>query len=193
VTPIAHRRAPLALIAGAAALLVLAAAPAFASGATIYMKDDKKGLRFVAPENVLIAGEELKVVNQTDPRKVGPHTFSLVTKGSLPKTSNARKFCFAKGRICRSIAQWHGVKGDGPVKVNPVDAGGKGWDTMGTTSTTGDSWFTGNKPGTSISLPIAAAPPAPTHEEIYFLCAIHPWMQGSVTVSSGASDAIPAG
>jgi hypothetical protein len=188
VTRIAHRRAPLAVLAAAAALLVLALTPAFASGATIYMKADKKGLRFVAPKTIE-AGEDLTVLNQSDPRKFGPHTFSLVSKGSLPKTPNARKLCFAKNHICRSIAEWHGVKGNGPVKVNPVDAGLPGWDTLGSTSREGDSWFTTNKPGTSIkeavTIDVSAGP-----TRIYFLCAIHPWMQGSSEI---VPPTVPAG
>lgn len=181
MTRLAHRRRSLALLAGTAALLMAAFAPAFASGATVFIKADKKGLRFVAPATVA-AGEELKVVNQTDPRKIGPHTFSLVTKGSLPKTPNARKLCFAKGHICRAIARWHGVKGNGPVKENPAEAGLPGWDTLGNLNRDGDSWFTGNKAGTSITQTVTADVTAgPTR--IYFLCAIHPWMQGSTEVT----------
>ncbi len=169
-----------ALAALAALVLVSAFAPAFAGAATVYMKADKKGLSFVAPKTVF-AGEELKVVNQSDPRKFGPHTFSLVTKGSLPKTPNARKQCFAKAHICRAIAAWHGVKGNGPVKVNPAEAGLEGWDTLGSPTKKGDSWFTGNKPGTSFEQVVSADVSAgPTR--LYFLCAIHPWMQGSTEV-----------
>jgi hypothetical protein len=162
----------------------LAFAPALASGAgelgpanTIYMKDGKGGLRFEAPKTI-VAGQELEVLNQTNPKQVGPHTFSLVTKGSLPKTPNARQNCFTPKHICMSIAHWHGVKGNGPVKVNPVDVGLEGWDTLGSTSKKGDSWFTGSKPNTSIVQKVSAA----AGTRIYFLCAIHPWMQGSVEV-----------
>lgn len=185
MTRFAHHRRSLALLAGAAALFILVLAPAFASAANVYIKADKKGLRFVAPASV-VQGEELTVVNQTDPRKIGPHTFSLVTKGSLPKTPNARKLCFAKGHICRAIARWHGVKGNGPVKENPAEAGLPGWDTLGNNNRKGDSWFTGNKPGSSFSQPVTFSPPVTagvTNTRIYFLCAIHPWMQGSTVVT----------
>jgi hypothetical protein len=183
VTRPVHRRraAKISLAAAAAALLVAALVPATSGAATVFMKADKKGLRFVAPKTVA-AGEELKVVNQSDPRKFGPHTFSLVTKGSLPKTPNARKLCFAKGHICRAIARWHGVKGNGPVKENPAEAGLPGWDTLGNNSRDGDSWFTGSKPGTSFAQTVTADVTAgPTR--IYFLCAIHPWMQGSTEIT----------
>lgn len=197
MTRLAHRRrtARISLI-GAAVLLLSAVASSVATGAgssgasasetlqpltaTIYMKADKKGIRFVAPKTIE-AGASLKVVNQSDPRKFGPHTFSLVTKGTLPKTPKARKLCFAKGHICRSIARWHGVKGNNPVKVNPAEAGLPGWDTSGNNSREGDSWFTGNKPGTSFTQTVSADVTAgPTR--VYFLCAIHPWMQGSTEI-----------
>ncbi len=172
----------LAIAIGVTASIALA--PSLASGAgelgpanTVYIKDGKGGLRFEAPKTI-IAGQELEVLNQTNPKQVGPHTFSLVTKGSLPKTPNARQNCFTPKHICMSIAQWHGVKGNGPVKVNPVEVGLEGWDTLGSTSKKGDSWFTGSKPSTSILQKVSAA----AGTRIYFMCAIHPWMQGSIEV-----------
>ncbi|HEY5708384.1 MAG TPA: hypothetical protein VIS51_03220 [Solirubrobacterales bacterium] len=181
------QRLPIAFTA--AVLAVAVAVPALASGAsgeasatanTIFMKDGKGGLRFEGPKTI-VAGEELTVLNQTNPRQVGPHTFSLVTKGSLPKTAKARQLCFTPKHICMSIAKWHGVKGNGPVKVNPVEAGVAGWDTLGSVTKTGDSWFTGNKPKTSLTQPVSADTSAGP-SRMYFLCAIHPWMQGSINV-----------
>ena len=65
------------------------------------------------------------------------------------------------------------------MKVNPVEAGLEGWDTLGSVTKKGDSWFTGTKPGTSIT-----AAGHRRHDggprRIYFLCAIHPGMQGSI-------------
>jgi hypothetical protein len=150
---------------------------------TVYIKDGKKGLRFEAPKTV-VAGEELAVVNQTNPHKVGPHTFSLVTQSSLPKTAKARQLCFTPHHICKAIAIWHGVKGNGPVKVNPAEAGPAGWSTEGSLTEKGDSWFTGEKPGTSFEQPVSVDTSAGPHR-IYFLCAVHPWMQGSINVLPG--------
>ena len=184
----------ISILTGAAALILVSLfGSSLATGAdgpaavavptsTIYMKADKKGLRFVAPKTIG-AGEVLRVLNQSDPKRVGPHTFSLVTKGSLPKTPNARKRCFTKNHICKAIADWHGVKGNGPVKKNPAEAGLAGWDTLGSVTKKGDSWFTGNKKGTAfeqaVTVDVSAGP-----SRIYFLCAIHPWMQGSTEVVS---------
>lgn len=162
-----------------------------ASAATIYMKADKKGMRFVAPKSV-VAGEDLEIVNQTNPKKFGPHTFSLVTKGSLPKTPKARQLCFTPNHVCKAIANWHGVKGNGPVKVNPAEAGSDGWDTMGSVKKKGDSWFTGNKAGTSFSLPVTADTSAGA-TRLYFICAIHSFMQGSINVQPPPVVPLPAG
>ncbi len=158
-------------------------APQASAANTVYIKADKKGLRFVAPKTI-VAGEELSIVNQSNPRQVGPHTFSLVTKSSLPKTAKARQLCFTPEHICKAIADWHGVKGNGPVKINPVEAGNPGWDTLGNLRRDGDSWFTGNKPGTSFSQPVSVdASGGPSR--IYFICAIHSFMQGSINVLPG--------
>ncbi len=187
-----QRRLPIAL--AAAILAVAAAIPALAAAMpgetsataanTIFMKGGKGGLRFEGPKTI-VAGEDLKILNKTNPRQVGPHTFSLVTQGSLPKTPKARQLCFTPKHICMSIAKWHGVKGNGPVKVNPVETGVAGWDTLGNLSKTGDSWFTGEaKAGTSITQPVSVDTSAGP-SRIYFLCAIHPEMQGSINVLPG--------
>lgn len=160
-----------------ALLLVGGASAASDPATTVFIQDGKGGLRFVAPKTIA-SGGELTVLNKTNPRRVGPHTFSLVTKGSLPKTPRARQRCFTPKHICAAIAKWHGVKGNGPVKVNPAEAGLEGWDTLGSTSDKGDSWFTGNKPGSEFTQKVSAAPGT----TIYFMCAIHPWMQGKVEV-----------
>ncbi len=175
----------IALAIGLAAVFALA--PAMASAAelgpanTVYMKAGKGGLRFEAPKTI-VSGEELEVLNQTNPKQVGPHTFSLVTKGSIPKTPKARQTCFTPHHICMAIAHWHGTNGKGPITKNPVKAGAEGWDTLGSVTKTGDSWFTGSKPKTSIVQKVTAA----AGTTIYFMCAIHPWMHGSIEVLAPA-------
>ena len=170
-----------ALATGLAASLALV--PTLASGAveavpnTVLIKDGKGGLRFVAPQTITY-GEELTILNSTNPKQVGPHTFSLVTKGLIPKTAKARQLCFTPKHICKAIASWHGVKGNGPVKENPAKAGAEGWDTLGSLTENGDSWFTGSKPKATFTQKVTAAPGT----TIYFMCAIHPWMHGSIEV-----------
>jgi hypothetical protein len=146
---------------------------------TVYIKENGRKLFFEAPKTIVL-GEELRVLNTTNPHKVGPHTFSLVTKGSIPTTAKQRQLCFTPHHICKAIAGWHGVKGNGPVKENPAEAGADGWDTMGSLTKEGDSWFTGEKPSASITQQVTAEP-----GRIYFMCAIHPWMHGTINVLPG--------
>jgi len=173
-------------VAATVAVLVGAFGPGVAGAAvtptgvtdTITMNLAKGKLGFVAPESIHV-GDELKVLNETDPKKVGPHTFSLVTQGSLPKTPKAAKGCFSPKHICLSIAQWHGFNPKTEkITINPVEAGPKGWSTMGSTSKKGDSWFTGEKKTGTSNTQLVTAQPGTLH----FICAIHPEMQGSVEV-----------
>lgn len=140
----------------------------------------KGKLKFVGPATVAY-GDQLEIVNETNPKEVGPHTFSLVTKGSLPKTAKARKNCFTPKHICLAIAKWHGFNPKTEkISINPAKAGPEGWSTMGNaTGKKGDSWFTGETKGGHISQQVTAAPGT----TLYFQCAIHPWMQGKVTVT----------
>lgn len=181
----------LALAVPAAALAVAVGGSSLASaegvvpdtGNTDQVKIEltKGKLKFVGPETVEY-GDQLEIVNETNPKQVGPHTFSLVTKGSIPKTPNARKNCFTPKHICMAIAKWHGFNPKTEkITTNPAKAGPEGWSTMGNaTGKKGDSWFTGEKPGGSITQQVTALPGT----TLYFQCAVHPWMHGKVTVTA---------
>lgn len=180
-------RKHLVLAVAAIATILAAIAPGLASAAvtptgvtdTISIELSKGALKFVAPESVKV-GDELEIVNKTDPKEVGPHTFSMVTKGSQPKTPQARKNCFTPKHICLSISKWHGFNPKTEkISIDPAQAGPEGWSTLGSTSKKGDSWFT-EKKGDSLSQLVTADPA--TTPTIYFMCAVHPWMQGSVKV-----------
>jgi len=180
----------LALAVPAAALTLAVAGGGLAGAATtatptgvtdvISIELTKGKLKFVAPESVTV-GDQLEIVNDTDPHQVGPHTFSLVTKASQPKTPSARKNCFTPKHICLAIAKWHGFNPKTErITVNPAKAGPAGWSTMGDAKgKKGDSWFTGEtKKGTHISQEVIAE----AGTTLYFMCAVHPWMQGKVDV-----------
>lgn len=137
-------------------------------------------LKFVFPSTVT-QGDQLEIVNETNPKQVGPHTFSLVTKGSVPQTKDARKNCFTPNHICLSIAKWHGFNPKTEkISIDPAKAGPEGWSTAGSTSKKGDSWFT-EKKGETLSQEVTAQPGT-----LYFICAVHPWMHGKVTVLAGS-------
>jgi plastocyanin len=156
------------------------AAAATPTGVTdvISMELTKGKLKFVGPESVTV-GDQLEIVNKTNPRQVGPHTFSLVTKGSLPKTPKARKNCFGPKHICLAIAIWHGFSPKTErITKNPAKAGPAGWSTMGDAKgKKGDSWVS-EKKGSHLSQEVTAE----AATTLYYMCAIHPWMQGKVNV-----------
>jgi plastocyanin len=139
----------------------------------------KGKLKFVSPESITV-GDQLEIVNKTNPKQVGPHTFSLVTKGSVPKTPGARKSCFTPKHICLAIAKWHGFNPKSEkITINPAKAGPEGWSTLGNaTGKKGDSWFSGEKKGGHISQEVTAE----AGTTLYFICAIHPFMHGQVKV-----------
>jgi hypothetical protein len=168
------------LAAGATGTAAAAApTPPPPTGKTVTIKISEAAgkLEFVAPPTVA-EGDELEIVNTTNPLKVGPLTFSLVRPGYLPKTKRAQANCFTPGHICWAIAEWQGVHGEGVPTINPSEAGLPGWDTPGTNSSPGDSWFTGLTPGTSFAQEVTAK----AGRRLWFMCAIHPWMRGTIKV-----------
>lgn len=135
-------------------------------------------LFFDAPKSVH-NGDILKILNLTSGKQIGPHSFSLVKPGLRPDTKPERKKCFAPGHICLAIARWHtGGNPMGPLKFNPAKAGAAGWDTEGSLSTKGDSWFSGGKKGNSFQQVVSAK----AGSTIHFMCLIHPNMQGEIQV-----------
>jgi hypothetical protein len=172
--------------AAAAAFAAVAVVPTLASGAgtppppgaTVDTVNIvlKHGLpKFVAPASVH-SGDYLEIDNKTNPHQIGPHTFSLVQPAFIPKTKHARKACYKKHHICRSIFKWHQATRNS-IGVNPVEAGLTGWDTEGSTSVTGDSWVAQKKGETFVQA--VTATPGST---LTFMCAIHPFMRGKITV-----------
>lgn len=179
----------LVLVATTAALALAISGPVSTAAVTptgntavISMELTKGKLKFVGPETVT-AGDQLEILSKTNPKQVGPHTFSLVTKGSVPKTRKAMNSCFAPKKICLAIAKWHGFNPKTErISKNLVKAGPAGWSTMGNaTGKTGDSWFSGEtKKGTHVSQQVTAEPGT----TLYYICAVHPEMQGSVKVEA---------
>jgi hypothetical protein len=174
----------LVLAVSVAALTVVAGSSSFAAAKTtiatpvISMELSKGKMKFSGPESVL-AGEKLEIVNNTNPKQVGPHTFTLVTKESLPKTRKAMNSCFMPKKICFEIAKWHGFNPkDEQIKKSVVKAGPAGWSTMGDAAgKKGDSWFT-EKEGATFSQAVTAK----AGTTLSYICAVHPDMQGEIEV-----------
>jgi plastocyanin len=102
-----------------------------------------------------------------------PHSLSLLKKSALPKTGDEIMNCPACGPL---IAAHEADPNTGAVGKPLVDVGRPGFDTMGDTTTAGDSVFL--PPKGKVKFQVTAAKGSTLH----FFCAIHPWMQGTIKV-----------
>ena len=106
----------------------------------------------------------------------GPHTFSIVAKKDLPRTTKQINNC----KVCMTIAQQFGVdptsNSDAPPAHMYTEDGIAG-DTANFDKP-GDSVFVGPQPGSKATAQITAK----KGTTLYFMCAIHPWMQAKVIV-----------
>jgi hypothetical protein len=173
------------VLAGLSALAVVAVGGAASADtaskratAKITMEKDGRNLIFAGPETVE-KGAKLKVENQTSPRKVGPHTFTLVKKGALPSSRNEFKKCGQlELPVCAKIIKAHEVDPKTFEVGKPdVDKGKKGWDAAFSRARKGDSWYTERKNETDSRKVSADA-----GKTLRFFCVIHPDMQGKIKV-----------
>jgi hypothetical protein len=141
-----------------------------------------KDLFFDAPATVA-AGDLLQIKNNTNPRAVGPHTFSLVREQDLPEGRDEIKACEKKLKgICGAIVRWHDVDlQTGQIGENPVEVGKQGWDRKGSLKRKGDSVVLERK-GEKFQREVTAEP----GKDLYFICAVHPFMQGEIEVVEGS-------
>jgi hypothetical protein len=166
---------------GSATADTAAAKPGVVKIKAEFDRKDKR-LYFDAPETVA-AGDEIQIKNNTNPRAVGPHTFSLVREEDLPESKEDQKACSRKFEgICGAIAQWHKVDlQTGQIGENPVEVGKQGWDRKGSLKRKGDSFVTTRK-GEKFQREVTADP----GKELYFMCAVHADMQGEIDVVEGS-------
>jgi plastocyanin len=110
-----------------------------------------------------------------DTKAMEPHTLTIVTQGELPKTGAQAENC----KPCQTIAAGHLKNPKAPPdQNNPIvhwtlNKGKPGLDTVG------DSLAI-QQPGAHKSITAKVSAPAGT--TLYFLCAVHPWMQGKIIV-----------
>lgn len=165
------------VLAGAMLFAVAGPAPAEAGTQTIKMKQSKRDLWFEGPPAVR-SGANLRIVNRTNPNRVGPHTFSLVQGRLLPRTRNQFQRCFTPGRICFGIAEAHELDFETEEVNRPlVEVGRDGWDRSFTSERDGDSWYTGTR-DEAITQQVSAG----SGRTLRFICAVHPFMQGKIEV-----------
>lgn len=186
-----HARAGLVAVVAIVALAI--AVPAFAATAPKHVTETTVGGEKFVPNRLVADTMHFKLgtiriqsggtVTFVDKTK-NAHTFSIVKKGQVPRTARAVDNCFGKGP-CDEIAIAHGA-------VNP-DTGEEQEPTTPLVNA-GKAGF--NQPGDSVVLAPAGGAAAakarasktnlkitaPKGKTLYFICAIHPWMQGKVEV-----------
>jgi hypothetical protein len=159
------------------ALAVLGSAQANAAGpAVIKMKLGKHG-PFFAGDTSVGSGGTLEIKNTTDPNKIGPHTFSLVKRSQLPETRRQMKHCFRKGHICRDVANAHEFVPPNTINKPIVENGKIGWDKSFSAKRDGDSWYS-DAQGQTHSRDVSAR----AGKTLYYMCVVHPEMQGKINV-----------
>jgi hypothetical protein len=105
----------------------------------------------------------------------GPHTFSVVKKSDLPKTAKQISNC----KICQTIAAEHGAdpNSQAPPKFFFVE-NGVGSTTPPSVDRPGDSAFIAPTQKAKVTLTVTAK----AGTTLYFMCAVHPWMQAKLIV-----------
>jgi plastocyanin len=163
----------------------LAAGAPKAGSVTILAKD--KGISFVpnqyiqdhmafAPGTVTVKSGDSITFKFGDAKAMEPHTLTLVKQSELPKTSAQVENC----KPCERYATPHLKNPKAPPdEKNPIvhwtlDKGNPGLDVPG------DSVAI-QQPGPHKSISVKVSAPAGT--TLYFVCAVHPWMQGKIVVT----------
>jgi len=122
-------------------------------------------LRFDDERARVDSGEELTFVHTDDSTE--PHTATIVDPADLPQTFDEVFQCGGPGTACGDAFEAHG---DPPAPVVNAPGSQPGLDAPG------DSLFFEDDGS------ITAAVSAPPGTTLSYLCAIHPWMQGSIRV-----------
>jgi hypothetical protein len=135
-----------------------------------YVKD---GLRWQKDVYQIKSGGTLTIVNKAQD---GPHTFSIVAKKDEPKTVKQINQC----SVCQKIGEEFGItdpNSDAPPAHNYTEDG-VAQDAPANFDKPGDNVFVGPGPGDKATATITAK----KGTTLYFMCAIHPWMQAKVIV-----------
>jgi hypothetical protein len=127
-----------------------------------WVRDDQ---RFKPLSRALAPGTEVRLANKA--KTEDPHTLSLVKRSDLPMAPEEVFACEA----CGAFFPAHGVdEATGEIANPVVNVGAPGFDQPG------DSIFI--PPGGTVRFDVTAS----ARTNLYYLCAIHPWMQGKFRV-----------
>jgi hypothetical protein len=121
--------------------------------------------RFAARNLEVRSGQTVRLRNRA--RTQDPHTLSVVRRRDLPRTAAAAFRCEACGPF---FVAHQADEETGEVGMPLVNVGDEGFDRPG------DSIFFG--PGQTVRFDVTAD----RGRTLYYLCALHPWMQGKFRV-----------
>jgi hypothetical protein len=130
----------------------------------------KDSVRFNKDSATIRSGGRLTLAD----RSGQPHTFSLVRRSQLPQNVRQMERCFGPGP-CDEIAVDHGAvnpeTGEEQEPTVPlVNKGAAGFNRIG------DSVLIAPRKKVRVNVTAARG------KRLYYLCAIHPWMQGRLDV-----------
>ncbi len=168
----------LALLAAAIALTLLVSGSSgdASSGRTVRTSGDEQfvpnakimaTLRFTPGHVTVKSGEDLTLVH--DDKTEEPHTLSIVNANEVPGDIEAVFGCGEPGTVCDDVFQLFVSE---PTSSTFVEGPATGAGIDGRL----DTLFV--VPGEDVTEPVTA----PSGSTLYFICAIHAWMQGAIDV-----------
>jgi plastocyanin len=170
------------LVATAALVSALVAGPALAQGTkTVETRggDTLNPGQFIKnnfhfqPKNISVTSGSVVRWVDNDEDADDPHTVTIADQADLPQTIEEGEACFEPGGFCLQVLEAHDPGLDQLPPFNfVVNAGGPGLDARG------DSLLFGGPFDQSVEAQVTA----PAGTTLYYLCVIHPWMQGSIKV-----------
>jgi plastocyanin len=164
----------LAAIAGPASAAPAPAATVETRGGDILQPGQfiKNNFRFV-PRNITVnSGDVVRWVDR-DRDADDPHTVTIGRRSDLPQNIAQLDACFEPGGLCIETIEAHdpGLDEQPPFNIR-VNRGRPGLNTRG------DSLLFGGP----FAQAIRGRVTAPAGTTLFYLCAIHPWMQGRIAV-----------
>jgi plastocyanin len=130
---------------------------------------------YFSPETATVKSGQMLTFEYNGKPSLEPHTITIVAAKDLPKTAAQINNC----TICNKTAAGHIKNPNAPPGPNNdivhwvVDKGQAGLDEPG------DSIAIEGSKHKSISIKVTA----PAGTVLHFMCAVHPWMQGTIKVT----------
>jgi plastocyanin len=125
------------------------------------------------PKNISVTSGSVVRWVDNDKDADDPHTVTIADQADLPQTIEQGDACFEPGGLCIETLEAHDPGLDELPPFNfVVNAGGPGLDARG------DSLLFGGPFAQSVEAQVTA----PAGSTLYYLCVIHPWMQGRINV-----------